>query len=121
MNIEELLEGLRDIHLPAEAEATLSVGPALWPFAVFFLLVLAIFLVRRRRRHDWWHEAMRELTSVRDGNANLEHLVRLRHQVRARKGDPGPGLPAEAFQPAEPALVGRHLVADIERRLGAGP
>ena len=64
MTPEEILQDLRDIHLPEQAADMVGGGLVLWPAAlVLAALVLAAWLVWRRRS-AWRREIIRHLDAI---------------------------------------------------------
>lgn len=101
MNPSEILEELRDIHLPriAEKSEPLEFDPR--PFAVFAAIVLVVALVRYLRRTRWQRQArarMAEISGIEDPDRAAEALIGLLKAVPARTRLSA--LPEGIFQPA---------------------
>lgn len=64
MTPEQLLAGLRDIHLPATGPAAEHVEIVLWPLAGLAVAGLGLGVLLWRRRRYWRRQARRELDRI---------------------------------------------------------
>ena len=103
MNEEQVLEQLRDIHVPAALERTVNTDFALWPFAVLALIVSLILLTRLWNGGRWRRHAKAELCQILS-NDNQEtqwsQLLKFATDLSARSGRPLT-LPEAAFMPPD--------------------
>lgn len=115
MTPDDILQDLRDIHLP-EAEAAPSGGLAPEPLLVFAVVAIVLLAVRLVRRHRWRLDALsrlRRIDAVPDPTLRWQALVGLLHQIATRV--PAGRPPDAAFRPpgrasrADADALGRHL------------
>lgn len=66
MKPEDILEQLRDIHLPEAGGPPLASTFALWPFLVFAGFVLVVAIARMIGRNRWRRSARAELAEIAD-------------------------------------------------------
>ncbi len=121
MTPQEILAGLRDIHLPAD---TIEAGPqalAIWPFLAFVGLVLAIVGVRWFRAGAWRRAAYRHLSEIeRDTDAvrRREALFDLMRRLASHTDlMPLPSAVFKAPESIDPSELDA-LAAHIRRRIG---
>lgn len=121
MTPEEILAGLRDIHLPAAEASALSHGTySPWPLAVTVAVLLAMFLLRLWRRGAWRRSLARQVDDfiANPAAGGVRGLVELRQDLAAH-GMALPRLPAECFVRAdavEPEVL-RLAAQDLKRLL----
>jgi hypothetical protein len=68
---EEILQGLRDIHLPETAGSAASINLVLWPLALVLLAALAVLWLIRKRRSRWRRDYAADLDRI-ENIANTE-------------------------------------------------
>ena len=64
MTPEDILQELRDIHLPVDAAWQAPSALSVWPFLVFLGIVFLVFLAGFWRRTLWRREAARRLSQI---------------------------------------------------------
>ena len=111
MNPSDILQELRDIHLPqiADKGEPLAFDPR--PFAVFAVLVLVVAAVRYLRQTRWRRQAqarLSEISKIPDPEQAADALVGLLKAVPARTRLTA--LPKGLFRPA-----GNATRADVEK------
>lgn len=123
---EQLLSGLRDIHLPPELQADTSFAwhdsffapELLWPIVAYAAFCLAVLVFSYRRRNLWRRQAQIALAKLTKADAPLEDWLELRRHVLRHIGH-GATLSREVFTPdAERNGTTENAVCrDIEQRL----
>lgn len=121
MTPEEILQGLRDIQLPAvEAAAFAESRFSPWPFVVTVVILSGIFLLRFRNRQAWRRSLDRDVEAfiAHPEPTGIQGLIDLRRRFAAH-GYTVPNLPAECFGPAEvlDTAVLRGAAEDLRRLL----
>lgn len=118
---EEILAGLRDIHLPAAEASALSGGQySPWPLAVTATLLLAVIMLRLWRRGAWRRSLERRVDDfiAHPTAGGVRGLLDLRRSLAAR-GLAVPRLPPECFVRADAVEteVLREAARDLKRLL----
>ena len=73
----QILEELRDIHLPPVPDA--QPGEFVWyPFAIVFVVAAALFAIRQVRHNRWKRMARRELAAIANAGTSAARLLSLR-------------------------------------------
>ena len=103
MNENDVLNQLRDIHLPADLGSAVPVAFAGWPFAMLAVVILAILAVRYWRRNRWRRNAKAEfarIVEVRDQDTQWSMLLAFAASLSDRARRPV-ALPNLAFRRPE--------------------
>ncbi len=93
MTPDEILTGLRDIHLPADLSGHASLGFALWPFLVLAMVLALLGLARLWVRTAWRRRARKALSETgkeADPNARWAALISLLRAYGPRLDAPPP-------------------------------
>ena len=116
MTPQEILQELRDIHLPDPPTATAAGGLAWEPFALLAAIVAAAALAAWLRRSRWRRDARRELRAsarIRPAAAQWPLLLDLLRRSAPFAGAPPPPdcvfLPPDRISEAEVRELRTHI------------
>lgn len=116
MTPEELLQDLRDIHLPAPPQDVARFDIAFEPFVVVALLVLIAAIIAYHRRYRWRAQARARLHEIEREPATAQNWLRLVELTAAasRRSRTGPPpdcvyLPVERVGPDDVAELGQFV------------
>lgn len=96
MTPQDLLRGLRDIHLPPDPAGFAQSGVALWPFAALAVVLAAWLALVLWRRGAWRRRARAQLAAL-ERQADWAALVALAIKV-ARRSRPQVEVPEAVYR-----------------------